>query len=56
VTWTLFILLQINAIEQMRVIPGHRSEQACVTKLMIELDKAHKVGQKIIEAECRKHR
>lgn len=39
---------------EVRRFGGSGGEAACVSRLAVELDRAHRRGERVIEAECRR--
>lgn len=46
-------LATATAVTTLR-LTGPGGEAACVTRLAVELDRAHRRGERVIEAECRR--
>jgi hypothetical protein len=54
-----YILTVVIASGSLGLLPhtlrfgGSGGEAACYTRLMVELDRAHRRGERVVEAECK---
>jgi hypothetical protein len=56
-TYVLILLIASGSADTptaVRHVGVSGGERACVTRLAVELDRAHRRGERVIEAECRR--